>query len=57
MPKYMTYQRPTPVNKTAWAARPGANPYQPVRKPGAARPAREPRKAALLLPPNGIKPH
>lgn len=33
MPKFMTYQRPTPVNKTAWAGRPGANPYRPARKP------------------------
>lgn len=36
MPKFMTYQRPTPVNKAAWSGRPAANPYQPERKPGAA---------------------
>jgi hypothetical protein len=34
MPKFMTYQRPAPVNKNAWAGRPGANPYQPPRKGG-----------------------
>ena len=32
MPKFMTYQRPTPINKQSWAGRPGANPYQPVRR-------------------------
>ena len=36
MPKFMTYQRPTPVNKQNWAGRPGANPYQPARKQGSA---------------------
>jgi len=32
MPKFMTYQRPTPVNKANWGPRTGANPYQPVRR-------------------------
>jgi hypothetical protein len=49
MPKFMTYQRPVPVNKTAWAGRPGAN--VPGRKAKAARTAPEqqrPRRPALL---------
>jgi len=29
MPKFMTYQRPAPVNKTSWSGRPGGNAYQP----------------------------
>jgi len=46
MPKFMTYQRPTPVNKQGWAGRPGANPYQPVRRsPG--HPVPELQKPAL----------
>ena len=57
MPKFMTYQRPTPVNKTSWNGRPGASPYQPARKPGAARPAHEPQKPALPIMRNGIKSH
>jgi hypothetical protein len=36
MPKFMTYQRPTPVNKQSWGSPPGARPYQPARKPGSA---------------------
>ena len=35
MPKFITYQRPQPVNKAAWGGkngRPGGNPYQPVRR-------------------------
>ena len=28
MPKFMTYQRPAPVNKTSWSGRPGGNAYQ-----------------------------
>lgn len=32
MPKFMTYQRPTPVNKSSWTGRAGSNPYQPVRR-------------------------
>lgn len=36
MPKFMTYQRPTPVNKQSWGGRPGATPYQPQRKQGSA---------------------
>lgn len=35
MPKFMTYQRPAPVNKTSWGGRPGGNAYQPVRRPAA----------------------
>ena len=57
MPKFMTYQRPTPVNKTSWNGKPGAKPYQPARKPGAARPAHEPQKPALPIMRNGIKSH
>ncbi len=33
MPKFITYQRPAPVNKAAWGGKPGGNPYQPVRRP------------------------
>lgn len=53
MPKFMTYRRPVPVNKTAWVGRPGANAYQPVRKPKAAPPAPEQQRPGLpaLLPP------
>ncbi len=31
MPKFMTYQRPTPVNKDAWMGRSGTNPHRPGR--------------------------
>lgn len=53
MPKFMTYQRPVPVNKTAWAGRPRANPHQPVRKAKAPRTAPEQQRPGLpaLLPP------
>ena len=57
MPKFMTYQRPTPVNKAAWSGRPGTNSYQPMRKPGAAHPAHEPQKPTLPILPKGSKPH
>lgn len=30
MPKFMTYQRPAPVNKQSWSGKPGA----PFGKPG-----------------------
>jgi len=46
MPKFMTYQRPAPVNKTSWTGRPGGNAYQPIRRP-AAHPAPEPHKPTL----------
>lgn len=32
MPKFMTYQRPTPVSKANWGSKPGGNPFQPVRR-------------------------
>lgn len=51
MPKFMTYQRPIPVNKTNWNGKPGGNPYQPVRK---LKKQSEPAKPAL---PNGFKPY
>lgn len=51
MPKFMTYQRPTPVNKNAWTGRPGTKPYQPVRKGKTAPTAPEPAKPAAVLPP------
>jgi len=46
MPKFMTYQRPAPVNKQSWGGRAGATPYQPVRKP-----ALTPDPHKLMLPP------
>ena len=55
MPKFMTYQRPTPVNKAAWSGRPAANPYQPERKPGAAHAAHERQKPALPILPTSFK--
>lgn len=51
MPKFMTYQRPAPVNKTGWTGKPGANPHQPVRK---AAPPQAPEPARPVLP-NGFK--
>lgn len=32
MPKFMTYQRPTPVSKSNWGGKANANPYQPLRR-------------------------
>ncbi len=32
MPKFMTYQRPTPVNKANWTGRTDPNPFQPLRR-------------------------
>ena len=32
MPKFLSYQRPTPVNKQSWGGKPGQA-YGPVRKP------------------------
>lgn len=54
MPKFMTYQRPAPVNKAAWRGKPAANPYQPVRRPGA-HAAHEPQKPALPILPASFK--
>jgi hypothetical protein len=51
MPKFMTYQRPIPVNKANWSGKPGGHPYQPIRKVKAAT---KPAKSTL---PNGLKPH
>ncbi len=33
MPKFITYQRPAPVNKAAWNGGKPGNPYAPVRRP------------------------
>lgn len=44
MPKFMTYQRPAPVNKANWTGKPGGNPYP---APPAVRPA---------LPKPGVTP-
>ncbi|HEV2514712.1 MAG TPA: hypothetical protein VGV07_05655 [Devosia sp.] len=52
MPKFMTYQRPNPVNKQSWAGRSGATPYQPIRKPA---PMPEQRKLTLPPLPGGQK--
>lgn len=53
MPKFMTYQRPVPVNKANWNGRSGGNPYQPVRKLKLATPpAPEPAKPVLPALPN-----
>ena len=46
MPKFMTYQRPTPINKQSWGGRPAANPYQPMRKQ-----VPMPEQQKLTLPP------
>ena len=32
MPKFMTYQRPVPVNKQSWGGKPGHT-HGPARKP------------------------
>ncbi|MDB5538748.1 MAG: hypothetical protein JWQ89_475 [Devosia sp.] len=54
MPKFMTYQRPVPVNKANWTGKPGADAYLPARKlKAAAPPATEPARPALPVPPNG----
>ena len=47
MPKFMTYQRPMPVNKSGGAGKPGA----PLGKPGkqAPKPAPELRQPQLEL--------
>jgi hypothetical protein len=34
MPKFITYQRPAPVNKAGWGGgKPDRHPYQPLRRP------------------------
>jgi hypothetical protein len=34
MPKFITYQRPAPVNKAGWGGgKAGRHPHQPVRRP------------------------
>ncbi len=49
MPKFMTYQRPTPVNKSAWGGgKAGGNPYQPARRSPA--PPIPDQSAAQVLP-------
>jgi hypothetical protein len=54
MPKFMTYQRPLPVNKARWNGKSG-NPHQPARAlPPAAKPAPEQPKPVF---PAGFKPH
>jgi hypothetical protein len=47
MPKFMTYQRPVPVNKQSWAGRPGHT-NGPIRK--AENTTRKDRSALPKLP-------
>ncbi len=54
MPKFMTYQRPTPVNKQGWGGRALANPYPPARRP-AGHPAPDQLKQGLPPLPGGPK--
>ena len=48
MPKFITYQRPAPVNKGKWAGRPGAPPM--TRKEGKKLPTLAPEAPAAKLP-------
>jgi hypothetical protein len=50
MPKFMTYQRPTPVNTAAWGGKAGHSPYQPVRRQPASKPS--PERIELIRPGN-----
>lgn len=52
MPKFMTYQRPAPVNKAAWGGgRPGGNPQQPLRRqPATPTPSQPASPAVAGLP-------
>jgi hypothetical protein len=50
MPKFMTYQRPTPVNTAAWGGKAGRSPYQPVRRQAASKPS--PERIELIRPGN-----
>ena len=53
MPKFMTYQRPAPVNKSAWGGgKAGGNPPQPVRRLPAAPGPHQPASALPILPTN-----
>ena len=56
MPKFMTYQRPSPANKNTWKGQSSPNPYQPVRKGKYAPAIPETTRPALpvTLPP-GLK--
>ncbi len=57
MPKFLTYQRPAPVNKQSWGGKPG-HAYGPTRKPAKVVKS---DTAELKLPPlpTGVdkKPH
>ncbi|WP_156342782.1 hypothetical protein [Devosia sp. A16] len=46
MPKFITYQRPAPVNKQSWGGRQSSNAYPPIR-----RPAAHPAPGLQKLPP------
>ena len=51
MPKFMTYQRPAPVNKSAGGGgKTGGNPHQPVRRLPAAPGLTQPAPALPGLP-------
>lgn len=47
MPKFLTYQRPTPINKAGWGGRSGTNPYLPIRRFGTPGPQAASRLPAL----------
>ncbi len=57
MPKFMTYQRPTPVNKANWTGSNARNPHQPVRGPSRVAKAQDAAKPALPARPPGFKPN
>ena len=47
MPKFMTYQRPAPVNRGNWNATPGRKPVLPIKAPQQAKKVEAP---TLSLP-------
>jgi hypothetical protein len=53
MPKFITYQRPAPVNKAGWAGKPGAAQGKPDKR--APKPAPEARSPALDIKLPGLK--
>ena len=56
MPKFLTYQRPAPVNKQAWLGKPGQA-YGPVRKPKVVAKEEIPALKLPPLPPLSDKRH